>query len=103
MTAECPRLHKYLLTCADGHEGEDDSADDEGDEVDGEVLSLEVEPLLVLPRLGAGHRRFVVVGGGGVIVLVGVDLFLLDGSDVGDEAEEQKLQEIREVSWFVRP
>ena len=38
----------YVLTCADGHEGEDDSADDEGDEVDGEVLSLEVEPRLFL-------------------------------------------------------
>ena len=94
-----------ILTGADGHEGEDDSADDEGDEVDGEVLSLEVEPLLVLPRLGAGHRRFVVVGGGGVIVLVGVDLFLLDGSDVGDEAEEQKLQGRSErlVRSFFRP
>ena len=79
-----------LLTGADGHEGEDDSADDEGDQVDGEVLSLEVEPLLVLPRLGAGHGLFVVVGGG-VIVLV-VDLFLLDGSGVRDEAEEQELQ-----------
>ena len=89
-TAECPRLHKYLLTCADGHEGEDDSADDEGDEVDGEVLSLEVEPLLVLPRLGARHRRLVVVGRR-VFILV-VDLFLLDGVDVRDEAEEQELQ-----------
>ena len=80
----------YILTGADGHEGEDDSADDEGDEVDGEVLSLEVEPLLVLPRLGARHRRLVVVGRR-VFILV-VDLFLLDGVDVRDEAEEQELQ-----------
>ena len=90
-----------LLTGADGHEGEDDSADDEGDQVDGEVLSLEVEPLLVLPRHRLGHGRFVVVGG---VILV-VDLFLLDGADVGDEAEEQELQgrQIREVSSLVRP
>ena len=56
LRAECPRqdctcmmmMMYVLLTGADGHEGEDDSADDEGDEVDGEVLSLEVEPRLFL-------------------------------------------------------
>ena len=52
----------YVLTGADGHEGEDDSADDERDEVDGEVVALEVEPLLVLPRFGARHWRLVLVG-----------------------------------------
>ena len=76
-----------VLTGSDGHEGEDDSADDEGDEVDGEVVALEVQPLLVPPRLGARHRRLVRVG------VFMFDLFFgLNGSDVGDEAEEQELQ-----------
>ena len=78
--------HYVVLTGADGHEGEDDSADDEGDEVDGEVVALEVEPLLVPPRLGARHRRLVLVG----VFMLGIFLSL-DGSDVGDEAEEQEL------------
>ena len=77
-----------ILTGADGHEGEDDSADDEGDEVDGEVVALEVQPLLVPPRGRARHRRLVLVG-----VLMMFDLFFgLDGADVRDEAEEQELQ-----------
>ena len=78
--------HYVVLTGADGHEGEDDSADDEGDEVDGEVVALEVQPLLVLPRFGARHRRLVLVG----VFMLGIFLSL-DGSDVGDEAEEQEL------------
>ena len=93
----------YVLTCADGHEGEDDSADDEGDEVDGEVLSLEVEPRLFLEVAsqrrvkelrGAGQGLLVLVAAG--IVVLMVDFFLLDGRDVRDEAEEQKLQDERQ-------
>ena len=86
-----------VLTGADGHEGEDDSADDEGDEVDGEVVALEVQPLLVPPRLGARHRRLVLVRRR---ILVHGIFFGLDGSDVGDEAEEQELQdEKRRLGW----
>ena len=63
-----------ILTGADGHEGEDDSADDEGDEVDGEVVALEVQPLLVPPRLGARHRRLVLVVGRRILMHIFLSL-----------------------------